>query len=477
MTTTGSVDSAYSGFDTANGSASVWTYHEVPSARTSATSLGNLQVSGNEIIGNETQWDGDRTGGNYPFVQKVSNPASSASGSTAFGGASSLVIHPDNSDFGVGVAWTNRTSANVVVDVSGSLKLAYPASNTDGIGYHVQRGLVGTSTHSLLASGSIAGGSASAVAISQSNVLVQPGESIYVVVSRQAEYYWDHTILDLSVVPSTRGAHVVNQAGTSSVDEAQASNNVRAIRSWQRRGSCQEIKTATGTNTNGVYTISLTVDGVVTPTQVYCLMDSAVDGGGWTLVMKAARNSTTFPYSSSYWTTANTLNVSDNSVGAGDSKYTTFNHLAATDLLAIFPDVDATSLGSERGSIDGHNYGWTWKQTVPNGPKTPLAIFQGPAEQFIQDAYNYSGFNQSIWTRQRDIRFYGFNWNDNRKARWGFGWNENGGGLWPNGAKGSDDASGGIGLSDNSWSAGDVYGCCSESIGLNRSMAVQIFVR
>jgi hypothetical protein len=141
-------------------------------------------------------------------------------------------------------------------------------------------------------------------------------------------------------------------------------------------------------------------------------------------------------------------------------------------MLAVFPDA-----GINGGSVTGQTYGWTWKQTVPSGPKTPLAIFSGASEQFIGDAYLYSGFDTRIWTRQRDIRFYGFNWDDNYKARWGFGWNENGGGLFPGGAKGSDDATGGIGLNWGNYSAGDGSFCCVESTGLNRSMAFDMFVR
>jgi hypothetical protein len=460
----------------AQSSSNEWQYLQIPAMRDSATLLSDWD-SGNEIIPNIDQWDGNlQSNENYPFVQKVTSTATATTGSTLTG--SELLIHPDNSPAGVGVAWKNTLGYPVSVDVSATLKLAYPSNNTDGVTYHLQRGLVGQTTYSLLASGEIAAQSASAVALSASGVVLAAGESLYVVVGNNGIYNWDHTILDFEVVPSTTGAHVVDAAGNSSVTGVRAQNPVRAIRSWQRRASCQEIKTATGTNTNGVYTITMTVNGVVTPTEVYCLMDSALDGGGWTLVMKAGQGSTSFGYFANYWTTANTLNPSDISVGAGDAKYDTFNHLAATDLLAVFPDVNLAPLGAtERGSIDGHNYGWTWKQSVPNGPKTPLSIFQGPDEQFIGDALNFSGYNQSVWTRQRDIRFYGFNWNDNRRARWGFGWNENGGGLWPNGAKGSDDASGGIGMSDNSWSAGDLAACCTESIGLNRSMAVQIFVR
>lgn len=250
---------------------------------------------------------------------------------------------------------------------------------------------------------------------------------------------------------------------------------VRPIRSFEIKRSCLDIKNSTGTNANGVYTIALSVGGAVMNTQVYCLMDSAMDGGGWTMAMKAPRNSQTFPYSSNYWTTSNTLNVGNAAsvtADATNAKFDTFNYISATSMLAVFPDA-----GINGGSITGHTYGWTWKQVIPNGPKTPLAIFSGASEQFISDAYLYSGFDTRVWTRQRDIRFYGFNWDDNYKARWGFGWNENGGGLFPNGYKGSDDATGGLGLNWNNYSAGDGSFCCTESNGLNRSMAFEMYVR
>jgi hypothetical protein len=250
---------------------------------------------------------------------------------------------------------------------------------------------------------------------------------------------------------------------------------VRPIRSFEIRRSCLDIKTATGTNTNGTYTIALNVSGSIINTQVYCLMDSAISGGGWTLTMKAPRNSTTFPYSANYWTTANTLNEGNTSNVTSDAtsaKFNTFNYLSGTEMLAIYPDA-----GYNGGSITGHTYGWTWQQTIPSGPKTPLEIFSGPAEQFISDALNFGGYDTRVWTRQRDIRFYGFNWNDNYKARWGFGWNENGGGLWPNGYKGSDDATGGIGLNWGSYSAGDGSFCCTLSTGLNRSMSFETYIR
>ena len=241
------------------------------------------------------------------------------------------------------------------------------------------------------------------------------------------------------------------------------------------QSSCLDIKNATGTNTNGMYTIALNVNGAIVNTQVYCLMDSAMSGGGWTLTMKAPSYSTSFGFNADYWTTANTLNegnTSDVTSDATDAKFNTFNYLSGTEMLAVFPDA-----GINGGSVTGQTYGWTWLQTIPGGPKTPLEIFSDPTEQFIGDADNFSGFDTRIFSRQADIRFYGFNWNDNHQSRWGFGWNENGGGLFPDGYRGSDDVSGGIGLGYNGYSAGDFSFGYSTSDGLNRPMSFETYVR
>ena len=63
------------------------------------------------------------------------------------------------------------------------------------------------------------------------------------------------------------------------------------------------IQTAFSNTTDGVYWINLPVVG---PTQIYCILNSAVDGGGWMMMMKATTG-TEFQYSSSHWTTVTTL--------------------------------------------------------------------------------------------------------------------------------------------------------------------------
>jgi hypothetical protein len=308
------------------------------------------------------------------------------------------------------------------------------------------------------------------------SVTLNAGEVIYVIVGQRGSYVWDHTILTFDVTTSARSAHIVDQSGTASVGPISQTAKVRAVRSWQRRESCKDIKETTGTNTNGVYTIAINSGGAITTTQAYCIMDSAMSGGGWTMIMKSAQNSTTFPYASNYWTTANTLNEGSTDTTSADAKFVGFNKLQGTELLAVFPDVSTTSFGAtERGSVDGHNYGWTWKATIPSGPRTALALFSGANNQSLDDPFLFSGWNGSVFSAQAGFKWYGFNYTTSAQAlktRWGFGWNNEG-------DQGTNDVSGGIGLdtSARSYSAGDVINCCQSQTGLNRSMAVQIFIR
>lgn len=236
--------------------------------------------------------------------------------------------------------------------------------------------------------------------------------------------------------------------------------------------SAEYIKSLTGTNTDGVYWINLPTVG---PTQVYCIMNSAYDGGGWMMAMKATRG-TTFNYSSAHWTTATVLNdTTALNRNDGDAKFNSFNYYPGTDLLALWPDIGSG------GSIAGLG-NWSWLEKgystrVSQTKCTPLYLFQTAARTFIKDAKTFSGWASGVFSSQTDVRFYGFNWTDNMNCRWGFGWNENGGGLYPNGVLGSDDVSGGIGMSYNSFSAGDSISCCQDTTGINRSARVEVYVR
>ena len=260
--------------------------------------------------------------------------------------------------------------------------------------------------------------------------------------------------------------------------------------------SAASIKLLYPSSSDGVYWINLPNIG---PTQIYCIMNSIYDGGGWMMMMKATRG-TTFNYDSTYWTANNTLNPTDLTRNDADAKYNTMNYYPAKDMMAIFPDI--SNIGSTSGSISGLT-NWTWLQNDFNNGKNviPINFFANPsmmeryysptyggAGNFIQDAKRFNGWGSGIFSSQVDIRFYGYNYIPNpsysstMKARWGFGWNENSDGLFPCDNVsyiGSNDVTGGIGLGagGQNYSAGDYVACCADSTGINRSARVEIYIR
>jgi len=252
--------------------------------------------------------------------------------------------------------------------------------------------------------------------------------------------------------------------------------------------SAAEIKALKPSSTDGVYWIDLPGVG---PKQVYCIMDSNYNGGGWMMAMKATTG-TTFNYNANYWTTANTLNPTDLSRANADAKFDTMNYFQAKDMMAVFPDI------SNGGSIAGSTIGWTWLQNnfYDGGRITPIGFFginyptmnAGGSGKFIRDAKTFSGWASGVFSSQVDVRFYGFNYtnnpqyNTNARVRWGFGWNENGEGLYPSSfvsAYGSNDVSGGIGMDSSygNYSAGDKINCCQDTTGINRQARVEVYVR
>jgi hypothetical protein len=258
--------------------------------------------------------------------------------------------------------------------------------------------------------------------------------------------------------------------------------------------SAQAIKDRTGTNTNGVYWIS--VNGVAT--QIYSIMDSAMNGGGWMLAMKGANTGNTFGYSANYWTTNNTLNPSNPEPNWGstntDAKYSIFNSMLASDIMAIFPDA------TPGGAITGQSYGYTWVEQMPTPSntttisgasnsvdytgKTLLELFTDNTKIPIRNPaattpYRATG---SVFSSQAGYKFFGYNYrstsSDSRyikKVRWGFGWNNEG-------DEGSNDVTGGIGLdittrTSTQWSAGDIPECCQDATGVNRQMKFEIYIK
>ena len=226
--------------------------------------------------------------------------------------------------------------------------------------------------------------------------------------------------------------------------------------------------------TDGPYWINLPNVG---PTRIYCIMDTAYAGGGWMLAIKASAG-TTFPYSSTYWTSINTLNSTDLTRNDGDAKYDTFNFFPATDWFAIFPGI--TSGGDIPTSLV--NTGWTWVENNAIGRTMTLVDWCALGTQYTKlsngvgtysngslfyatnpiplnstkyySNNNTTTFNQAaaspVWSSQFGFQWYGFNYtscSDPLKyMRWGFGFNNE---L----DQTSNDNKGGIG--NTSWSAGN----------------------
>jgi hypothetical protein len=241
--------------------------------------------------------------------------------------------------------------------------------------------------------------------------------------------------------------------------------------SSQAAPSAEAILQHYPTSPDGVYWIDLPTNG---PTETYCLMDSAYNGGGWMLAMKATRG-TTFNYDANYWTTSNTLNPSDLTRADADAKYDAMNKFLAQDVMAIWPDISAN--GGESGSIDGLS-NWTWLENNFHNNGTRISLiskFGGPQDTFYTStngSMSFSGYKSDVFTSQAGFTFYGFNYTVNaaNRVRWGFAWNNESN-------QNSNDVSGGIGMKRNSYSAGDSNNCCGSSNGINRTARVEIYIR
>lgn len=232
-------------------------------------------------------------------------------------------------------------------------------------------------------------------------------------------------------------------------------------------------------STDGVYWIDLPTVG---PTQIYCIMNTSYDGGGWMLTMKATRG-TTFNYTASYWETNNTLNPTATNLNDGDAKYNSYNYFAGTDIMARFPDVSAG------GTLGSGLSAWTWHENnyYNSGSTTTLLNhFTNTSNNtyLLQDAAvtSWAGHSGGPFSAQAGYRKYGFNLDESSiaasgaRARWGFAWNNET-------TAGSNDVYSGIGLNSTrlgvttNYSAGDQIGCCQSYTGVNRTMRVEMYVR
>lgn len=276
-------------------------------------------------------------------------------------------------------------------------------------------------------------------------------------------------------------ANTYYQSWTQNLQELVSNPDMDGSSAAKAAPSAKYIQTAFNNYTDGVYWINLPYVG---PTQLYCLLNSAVNGGGWMMMMKATRG-TTFNYSSTYWTAVNTLNPSAYSRADGDAKFDAMNYFYAKDMMALWPDIAWNANSSTTGgsvNTNGSYNVWCWLQNnFNNGIRiTPINFFNSASKLYFGDAKSYSGWNGGVFSAQTSVRFYGFNYTNasNAQVRWGFAFNENAPlALYPSGDEGSNDVSGGIGMNYGSYSAGDYIGCCQDNTGINRTARVEIYVR
>ncbi|MHA8094513.1 PA14 domain-containing protein [Aquirufa lenticrescens] len=276
-------------------------------------------------------------------------------------------------------------------------------------------------------------------------------------------------------------ANTYFQSWTQNLQELVSNPDMDGSSAAKAAPSAKYIQTAFNKYTDGVYWINLPYVG---PTQIYCLLNSAVNGGGWMMMMKATRG-TTFNYSSTYWTAVNTLNPSACSRADGDAKFDAMNYFYAKDMMALWPDIAWNANSSTTGgsvNTNGSYNVWCWLQNnFNNGIRiTPINFFNSASKLYFGDAKSYSGWNGGVFSAQTSVRFYGFNYTNasNAQVRWGFAFNENAPlALYPSGDEGSNDVSGGIGMNYGSYSAGDYIGCCQDNYGINRTARVEIYVR
>lgn len=230
--------------------------------------------------------------------------------------------------------------------------------------------------------------------------------------------------------------------------------------------SCAAIKATTGTNTDGVFYISLPTVGAV---QHYCIMNSAIQGGGWMLVLKVAATGNTFGYDASHWTTVTTLNPTDLTRNAGDAKYHGFNYFLGTSMLALWPDL---SDGSSWYNFYQPNYN---TYNGRSGAIAPIRFFSelGTTSYRINAGKSFSGWRSGTFTSQAGFQWYGYNYHgySNVYVRWGFAFNNEN-------DEASNDSTGGIGLGTRAaFSAGDKYWAAEEYRGLNRQMRAEIYLK
>ncbi len=116
-------------------------------------------------------------------------------------------------------------------------------------------------------------------------------------------------------------------------DTACALNDVcvsGACRVFEPLANCLDILLDEPTSPSGIYTIDPDGFGGADPFPVYCDMEN--DGGGWTLVLKADGDETTFAYDEAIWENADTLNPDSLDLSETEAKFTSFSTVPFTQM-------------------------------------------------------------------------------------------------------------------------------------------------
>jgi hypothetical protein len=158
--------------------------------------------------------------------------------------------------------------------------------------------------------------------------------------------------------------------------------------------SCKRIKDLKGWSQDWVYTINPTWTSKI---KVYC--DMSTDWGGWTLVLKADGNKTTFNYESDYWTKTDTLNESDFKYDTTEFKSPLFNTMFFKEVylqLVTWTEKKYITLNKEANSLrEVFN---SWYQPLDISKETWMKLVPWAS---LQPYCNQVWFNTPSWTQAR----------------------------------------------------------------------------
>ena len=174
--------------------------------------------------------------------------------------------------------------------------------------------------------------------------------------------------------------------------------------------SCLDVKNS-GNAASGIYWIDPNGGDHADEYQVYC--DNLNAGGGWTLVMQIANNSSLFEYNSGYWSsTANTYNtagISNVSVSQ-NMKTPAFNNLPFNNIR-----IDASSLGN----------GVVISRSAANSV-IAFTTYQQYSYDFAS-WLSFWGVSSSRWKETNRCRIaFNFDGHDSSGARFGLGLDDSG---------------------------------------------------